>query len=180
MPRSLIPVALILGLSLGACSKQADEAQTPAQASAAAQSAALAMRPQPGKYRVITKVTKVSMPGMPPAAAAQAGKMFSATGQSTEFCLTPEQANLGYEEMTKRSAQGKCTYERFSAEGGRLDAAMTCQTGRGMTTKSQVSGTFSPTGSNITMTNDATVPGLPGGRMQMEISAVTERLGDCS
>jgi hypothetical protein len=82
--------------------------------------------------------------------------------------------------MTKRSAQGKCTYERFSAEGGRLDAAMTCQTGRGMITKSQVSGTFSPTGSNITMTNEATVPGLPGGRMQMDISAVTERLGDCS
>jgi Protein of unknown function (DUF3617) len=138
------------------------------------------MRPEPGKYRITTKFTKVDIPGLPPAAAANAGKMFSNTGQSTEFCLTPEQAAMGYEEMTKRAAQGKCTYDRFSAANGKLDAAMTCETGKGMTTKSQVSGTFTPTGSNMTMASEATMPGTPGGRMTMEGSVVTERLGDCS
>jgi Protein of unknown function (DUF3617) len=183
MPRLPIAAAM-LGLALGACSQQSDDAQSQAQAqasaSAAAKAAAQAMRPEPGKYRITTKFTKVSMPGLPPAVAANAGKMFSDTGQSTEFCLTPEQASLGYEEMTKRAAQGKCTYERFSAAGGRLDAAMTCEMGKGMTTKSQVSGTFSPIGSNMTMVSDATVPGLPGGGMHMEGNVVTERLGDCS
>lgn len=176
-----LPIVLaVLGLTLTGCSKQPDAAQTQASAAAAATAAVQAMRPEPGKYRVTTKFTKVSIPGLPPAAAANAGKMFSNTGQSTEFCLTPQQASMGFEEMTKRAAQGKCTYDRFNAVGGRLDAAMTCETGRGMTTKSHVTGTFSPTGSNMTMVSEATVPGLPGGRMEMEGSVVTERLGDCS
>ena len=175
-----LPIIIaVLGLALAGCSKQADEAETQASAAAAAKAAAQALRPEPGKYRVTTKFTKVSIPGLPPAAAANAGKMFS-DGQTAEFCLTPAQANLGFEEMTKRAAQGKCTYDRFTAAGGKLDAAMTCQTGRGMTTKSQVSGTFSPTGSTMTMVSEATMPGMPGGRMEMEGTVITERLGDCS
>ncbi len=181
MTRQFAATALLLGFALSACSQQSDDAEGAAQASASASAAAVAqaLRPQPGKYRVTMKITKVAIPGLPPAAAAQASKMFASTGHSSEFCLTPADANMGYEEMTKRAAQGKCSYDRFTVNGGQLDAAMTCETGQGMTTKSAVTGTVSPTGSNMTMTSDAMVAGVPGGRMQMEGQVITERLGEC-
>jgi len=177
---SLISALALTGVALGGCSKQSDGNQSPAQAASSAAAVADKVRPEPGKYRITTKFTNVSIPGLPPAAAAQAKKMFSATGHSSEFCLSPEQANLGYEEMTKRASEGNCKYDTFSAEGGKLDAAMTCETGKGMTTKSRVTGTFSPTGSNMTMVTDANAPGMPGGGMHMEGTVVTERLGDCA
>lgn len=178
MPRLPIVIA-ILGLALAGCSQQAEEAQTQASAAAAAKAAVQAMRPQPGKYRVTTKITKVTIPGLPPEAAAQAAKMFATTGHSSEFCLTAEQVSLGYEEMTKRAAHGKCRFERFSAVNGRLDSAMTCEIGRGMTIKSQATGTITPTGSNLSTVSDSTMPGMPGGGMHAEGTTVTERLGDC-
>lgn len=180
MRRSMISVLVLTGIGLAACSRQSDEQPTPAQAASSAAATAGKMRPEPGRYRITTKVTNVSIPGLPPAAAAQAKKMFSATGHSSEFCLTPEKADLGYEEMTKRAAEGNCKYDSFSAEGGKLDAAMTCETGKGMTTKSRVTGTFSPTGSNMTMVTDTNAQGMPGGGMHIEGAVVTERLGDCA
>jgi Protein of unknown function (DUF3617) len=178
MRRSTIASFVLIPVALAACSKKAE--QTPAQAASAAAAAIREIRPEPGRYRATTKFTNVSIPGMPPAAAARASKMFSQTGHSSEFCITPEQARMGYEEMTRRAAQGKCTYERFSAAGGKLDAAMTCDTGRGMTTKTQVSGTFTTTGSNMTMRAEASAPGMPGGGMHMEGTVLTERIGDCT
>ena len=105
--------------------------------------------------------------------------MFSATGQTVEYCLTPEDAAKGFEEMTRRSAEGNCTYERFSAKDGKLDAAMTCKTGQGMETRSEVAGTFTPTGSELTMKSQATSPDMPGGAMKMSGSISTQRIGDC-
>ncbi len=37
-----------------------------------------------------------------------------------------------------------------------------------MTARAQMTGTFSSTGSNMTMVSDATAPGMPGGGMHME------------
>ena len=178
MRRSTIATLVLIPLALSACNKKPE--QTPAQAASAAAAAIGEIRPEPGRYRATTKFTNITIPGLPPAAAAQAKKMFSQTGHSSEFCITPEQARMGYEEMTRRAAQGKCTYERFSAAGGKLDAAMTCEAGRGMTTKTQVSGTFTTTGSNMTMSADSSAPGMPGGGMHMEGTVLTERIGDCT
>lgn len=166
-------------LALAACGKSADAPKSPEQVAKEAAAAGIA-RPQPGQYRVTTRVTNVSVPGMPADTAKQMQGMFSATGHSAEFCLTPQQAGMGYEEMTRRAAEGNCTYDRFTAADGKLDAAMTCQTGKGMTTKSEMSGTFSPTGSQMTMKSDATMPDMPGGGMHMEAEVVTQRIGDCA
>lgn len=180
--RSFALIGMALGLAatalLGACQQAKDEAKTPDEVKAEAVAAGIA-QPQPGQYRVVTRITDISIPGMPPEMAAQAKGMFSATGQTVEYCMTPEQAAKGYEEMTRRSAEGNCTYDKFSAADGKLDAAMTCQTGKGMVTKSAVSGTFTPTGSQLTMKSDATSPDMPGGGMHMEGAISTERIGDC-
>ena len=106
--------------------------------------------------------------------------MFGASGHSTEFCLTPDQANMGYEEMTKHAAEGNCKYDSFKADGGTIDAQMSCQTARGMTTRSVLHGTFSPTGSDLKMTTDTSGAGLPGGGMHMQAEVINQRIGDCA
>lgn len=180
--RSFALIGLTIGLAatalLGACQQARDEAQTPDEVKAEAAAAGIA-QPQPGQYRMVTKITDLTIPGMPPEMAAQAKGMFSATGQTVEYCLTPQDAAKGYEDMTRRSAEGNCTYQRFSASDGKLDAAMTCQTGKGMVTRSEMSGTFTPTRSELTMKSTATSPDMPGGGMQMAGSILTERIGDC-
>ncbi len=179
MSRQLTAIIAISALALGGCNKAAESAQSPEQAASAAVKAAETMLPQPGKYRVTTRITNMAIPGMPADMAAGANKMFSTTGNATEFCLTEADAKMGQEEMIKRAAKGKCTYERFSAAGGRLDAAMTCDTGRGMQTKAAVSGTISPTGSSLAMKSQSTIPDLPGGTMQMDMTVDTQRIGEC-
>lgn len=176
--RSIAMLGLGVTALLGACQQAKDEEKSPAASQAEAAAAGLA-QPQPGLYRMVTKITDISIPGMPPEMAAQAQGMFSATGQTVEYCLTPEDAAKGFEEMTRRSAEGNCTYERFSAKDGKLDAAMTCKTGQGMETRSEVAGTFTPTGSELTMKSHATSPDMPGGAMKMSGSISTQRIGDC-
>lgn len=176
--RISIVIALTATALLGACQQAKDEAKSPEAVQAEVAAAKIA-QPQPGQYRMVTKITDLAIPGMPPEMAAQAKGMFSATGQTVEYCLTPEDAAKGFEEMTRRSAEGNCTYERFSAQDGKLDAAMTCKTGQGMVTKSEVAGTFTPTGSELTMKSEATAPDMPGGAMKMAGSISTQRIGDC-
>ncbi|MDP3908731.1 DUF3617 domain-containing protein [Novosphingobium sp.] len=176
--RHTFVIALAASVLLAACQQSKDEAQAPADVKAEIAAAELA-QPQPGQYRMTTRITELTIPGMPPEMAAQAKGMFSATGQTVEYCLTPEDAAKGFEEMTRRSAEGNCTYQRFSAKDGKLDAAMTCKTGQGAETKSEVSGTFTPTGTELTMKSSATSPDMPGGAMQMAGSILTERIGDC-
>lgn len=175
-------ISIVIGLAgaalLGACQQAKDEAGS-AEIMPTEAAAAWIAQPQPGQYRMVTKITDLAIPGMPPEMAAQAKGMFSATGQTVEYCLTPEDAAKGFEEMTRRSAEGNCTYERFRAQDGRLDAAMTCKTGQGMVTKSEVAGTFTPTGSELTMKSEASAPDMPGETMKMSGSISTQRIGDC-
>lgn len=175
--RAIAMFAMSAAALLAGCQQAKDEAKAPevAQAEAAAE----LPRPQPGLYRMVTKITDIAIPGMPPEMAAQAKGMFSATGQTEEYCLTPEDAAKGFEEMTRRSAEGNCKYERFSADGGKLDAKMSCQTGAGMVTNSELSGTFTATGSELSMKSDATSPDMPGGAMRMAGTISTQRIGDC-
>lgn len=180
----LVPIALST-LLLGACNKQpqasaSGEGKTPAQVQQEAQAAGVPLRPQPGKYTTTIKITDVSFPGMSAQMAERMKGMFGASGHSTEFCLTPDQANMGYEEMTKHAAEGNCKYDSFKADGGTIDAQMSCQTARGMTTRSVLHGTFSPTGSDLKMTTDTSGAGLPGGGMHMQAEVINQRIGDCA
>lgn len=164
-------------LALGACNK---EPSGPKSGEQVAAEAAKIDTPQPGKYRTAMKITNVSIPGLPAGQAERMKGMFGAAGHTVEFCLTPEEAGKGFENFSKRAAEGNCTYESFNAGGGTLDARMTCQTGKGMTSKSELHGSYSPTGSKLTMKTDSQMPGMPGGAMHIEAEVVNERIGDCS
>lgn len=183
MRRTVILPLALAALTLGGCGPQDDqpEAGQANQAAQAAQAAdgSIAEHPQPGRYRATMRMIDVSFPGMPAQVAAQMKTMFGAEGHSSEYCLTPEKAKAGYQEFTRHAAEGDCRYDSFKAEGGQLDARMTCQTARGMTTKAVVAGSFSPTGSKLKMTGDTSGADLPGGGMHVEAEVTTERIGDC-
>ena len=164
-----------LGL-LAACGQE--QAQ-PAAQTAAADAAANAVQPQPGLYKVTIKVNDISFPGMTGPMAQQAKAMFGGTGHVSEFCLTPEEAKKGREEFYKRTAEGNCKYEQFNATGGAMQAVMVCQTGQGMSARSEMKGTFSATRSDLSMKTQSQVPGAPGG-MTMDAQITSERVGDCT
>ncbi|WP_088311582.1 DUF3617 domain-containing protein [Novosphingobium sp. B 225] len=186
MPR-LAPFSLAVPLLLlAACNQQPSGADAGAgggksvgEVQQEAAAAGIALRPQPGQYRTTIKIGDVSFPGMDQAMAGRMKGMFGAAGHSTEFCLTPDKANMGYEEMTRHAAEGNCKYDSFKADGGAIDAQMTCQTAKGMTTKSVLHGTFTPTGSDLKMTTDTSGASLPGGGMHMQAQVISERIGDC-
>lgn len=171
-------IACLLPLLLLAACGQEPAETTPDQAASAA--AANAPRPEPGKYQVTMKVNNIAFPGMTGPMAEQAKTMFGGTGQTSEFCLTPDDAKKGQEEFYKRTAEGDCKYEKFSATGGTIDAIMVCQTGKGMTARTEMKGTFSPVRSDLTLKTHSQVPGAPGGGMSMDARIVSERIGDCT
>lgn len=173
MRLALLPLAA-LALTIAGCGKKEEEKKAEATPTAAA-----IPQPLPGKYRTTMKVTGMSIPGLPEGQAAKMKGMFSATGQTSEFCVTPEDAARGFEEFNKHAARGDCKWERYEAKDGALDARMTCQTGKGMTGTYDMKGTFTPTGSDFTMKMVQSMPGVPGGGMTMEAQAKTERVGDC-
>lgn len=170
---SIAPLTLLAACGQGAGDQSSSEV-------AAAAAAASAPRPEPGQYKVTMKVNQIGFPGMKGPMADSAKDMFGATGHVTEFCLTPEESAKGQEEFYKRTAEGDCTYERFSAAGGKIDAVMICQTGKGMTARTEMTGTFTTTRSDLALKTQSQFPGAPGGGMNMDAQIVSERIGDCT
>ena len=171
-----IAMPLLVALALAGCNRETKEPKTAEQVK---EQASAIVKPQPGQYRSTMKVTNFAIPGMPADKAAQMKGMFSASGTSTEFCLSAEEADKGFEEFTKRMAQGKCSFDQFTTTSGTLDAKMTCQTGQGMTGKYEMNGSFSSTGSKMALKVNQSAPALPGGGMMMEAEVTNERIGDC-
>ena len=172
---SLITVVALAGCKQAAAPKSAEEVK---------QAVAQLDKPLPGLYRSTMKLAEFSVPGMSSAQSERMRTMFD-SAQSHDFCLTAADAAKGYEEMTKRLAQGQCTYDRFEASGGNIDAAMTCHALRGSTSKVAMKGTLNPEGSQVHMTVEQSLPGLGAaaqvglGGMKMVADVTSNRVGDC-
>lgn len=138
------------------------------------------VKPRPGLYSSSVKMINFAVPGMPPAQAERLKGMFSQTAQARQFCLTPAESEKGYREMTKKLAQGNCTYDRFEARGGTLDAKLTCQAAKGMTAVIEMRGTMTPEGSQMHMKMDQSMAAMPGKGVKMEMEVSSTRVGDCT
>ncbi|MEY4237783.1 MAG: hypothetical protein RL339_384 [Pseudomonadota bacterium] len=170
--RRITPCAALV--LLAACQQEPAAPQPTQTAAAAAPNA-----PLPGRYRVTMKVKAVSFPGMTERMARQASTLFGGTAQISEFCLTPQEAGKGREAFFKRAVEGDCRYEGFTAQADKFDAVLVCQTGQGMSARSELSGSFTATGSQVAIRTTSEVPGGPGGSMVLDADIATERLGDC-
>lgn len=145
-------------------------------------------RPMPGQYKSSIKITKFEIPGLGAKEAEAFKGLMAGTAQTRTYCVSKAESDQGFKEMTKQFEKGKCTYERFDATGGRLDAKMTCETGQGMSSTVEISGTTTSEGSNMVLKMQQTGakpsganaigPGMMGNaNIEMEVS--NTRIGEC-
>lgn len=138
------------------------------------------MKPEPGQYRSTVEVLEVSIPGLPENLADMAQQQMRQQmgGQSTLYCLTPEDVEKGYEEMARQSQEeANCTFSRFDVDGRDIDAEMVCNpSGQGEMTMT-LNGTGTSTGSEMEMAMRGDLQGM--GEMTIRMKAMHERVGDC-
>ncbi|MEO0699453.1 MAG: DUF3617 domain-containing protein [Pseudomonadota bacterium] len=175
--------ALAAALALSACGGETsvdadadgDGAITTSEARAAVEAAGADLKPEPGQYATTMTLTDVNIPGAPPEMAQMMGQAMNRTG---EFCLTPEQAERGFEGSLKEGQNEACTIETFTIEGNQVDMAMSCnQAGMGDMAVT-MSGEVAPTQSDLTMKMNGTIPQL--GAVEMALSFQQKRVGDCA
>ncbi len=135
-------------------------------------------RPEPGKYRATVEMIDVEVPGAPKEMQDAMKRMMSSGPQTHEYCLTEEEAAKGFEEMARQAQDdGSCSFEKFDAAGGKIDAVMNCaREGRG-SARMTMQGTGGRTSSEMTMTMDAKAP--DGKTMKMTMKSSQERVGEC-
>jgi hypothetical protein len=164
--------AMLLAGCSGSGNADADGDGKVSLSEAAKKAEAEGLRPEPGYYKATMTITGMDIPGMPP------GMKGHGAGLTTtsEYCLTAEEVDKGFEEMMKRGQNGECSYESFNLKGDRMDAVMVCKTPQG-TARMTMEGTVSPTSSDFTASTAMPVPEL--GEGTMSFSARHERIGDC-
>ncbi len=176
--RPIISLPLAAAFALTACGDSAGD--QPKTMEEVADAAASIERPEPGKYRSTSKLLELDMPGLPPAQAAQMKEMMSgATSQSHEFCLTEAEIEKGYEELVQKSTDGNCTFEKFDTTSNTLDARMTCNMEEGVVSNVALTGEMNATRSRMLMDMNSSAPQMPGGKMNMKMEVINERIGDC-
>ena len=178
--RPLLPLAAVCAI-LGGCSDPGADADGDGEITMeeAAAKAKTMVRPEPGKYSATSELVSVDVPGAPKEVQDMMRKMMDRGPQTTEYCLTPEDAEKGFEEMLRQSqASGnECTFEKFDTEGTQIDAVMVCEkTGQG-TVRMTMEGTGGETSSDMTISMDAQDPAVQ--RMIVVMKNTQKRLGSC-
>lgn len=168
-------IASVAALALSACGPGGKE--PPDEGPEATGAPPGAFQFQPGKYRTSVSVEKIEIPGMPIAMSDQMKAMMGKAA-AEDSCITPERGARGLEVLKQQIARGKCRFERFQADAGKLDSAFTCQTGDGMTMEATSRGTYSSTRSEMRIDGRLIGPGEKTMRVIQTVNS--ERIGDCS
>lgn len=172
-------LAVTLLLALAGCGEKAGsgpgedgEAVSPEQVADRARGF---VKPDPGLYRVKVEIEEFAVPGAPPQVAEMI-RQSAMSGQESEYCLTPEEVEKGWEESIRKSQQGDCVYKRFDADGARIDAQLTC-TDQGRTVDLTLSGTGGRTSSDMAMTMKMAMGEM--GEATIRARSRSQRVGDC-
>lgn len=171
--------AVMLAVALSACGdgKTVDEKDA-STATVAKKVAHTGMKLNPGRWELTMRFSRFDIEGMPPEAKQQMQGML---GQNRTFtsCLTKEQAEKPDGSFFGQQGE-ECRYDRFVMGGGKIDAAMTCKgegdAGMG-SAKLNLAGTYSGDNYDMTMDMKGTAPN--GKAMNMAMSLVSRRVGEC-
>jgi len=181
MKKSMGLAAIAMGsaLALAACSSENADADGDGEISAEEMRAEVennadAIKPEPGKYKMTMEFVSADIPGAPPE---MQEMMAQGTNNSTEFCMTEEMAEAGYEEALTEGQADSCTMEKFDIDGGDIDMAMTCEVPGQGTSSVAMTGSVTPTSSEMNIKTEGTIPGM--GEATMEMKMTQERIGDC-
>ncbi len=141
-------------------------------------------KPLPGQYRTQFELVDLTVPGIPAEQIATMRTMFADSVANIETsCLSAQEAEQGFEEMVRQlgesNGDAQCTIDSFDADGGTLDAALSCAPKSGVTANMTVNGDIAPEKSVMTMAINTKAANIPGGEMTMSIRTTANRLGDC-
>lgn len=138
-------------------------------------------KPMPGLYRSTSELIEFDVPGLSPRQADEMRQMSGLRGDVQERCLSPQEAEKGYEDMIRQIGEVQngldCDFTKFDAEGKDLDANLSCKGPGGSGAKIAMTGTIEETRSNIDM--DMTMSAGPLGEMKLKLETKSERVGDC-
>ncbi|KKC27823.1 DUF3617 domain-containing protein [Sphingomonas sp. SRS2] len=129
---------------------------------------------QPGQWEASTAINSIDMPGAPPQVAQMMKSQMASNGKTRmTYCITPEQAAQGPQEMLKQNPS--CRFTKYSMKGGVISTEMSCSQNGGTMT-ARANGSYTPTSFN--MTSNAVM----SGRMSMRLSStsVGRRIGPCT
>jgi uncharacterized protein DUF3617 len=132
------------------------------------------LRPDAGKYSVNLNLVKADIPGAPQQMLDAMGGMMN---RSFEYCLSEEEAEKGFEESLKEGQSDSCQIDKFALTGNDIDMAMTCAAEGQGSMQVSMTGTVSPTRSDISVVSKGTIP--PFGDSNFEMTMLQERIGDC-
>ena len=130
------------------------------------------MKPMAGMYESDITLLSMNMPGVPANMVDMMRGMFE---RKTKFCITPEEVEEGFQQAPRKSQEGECSYDSFNAANGRIDAVLVCK-GENGTMTMEMSGTGTPTSSDVTMEMSGDLGTGPG---SMKMRVKQRRLGDC-
>lgn len=134
---------------------------------------------RPGEWQSKVTIEQFDIPGMPPEAVKQ---MRAAVAQNQQHsftsCLTPEDVEQPKGKFFTGNEQ--CRYDHFTMGNGKIDAAMRCPSGQGMTQVMTMTGTYSPDSYDMRMTMTGEGVEGPAGKMKMQMRVNSTRVGECS
>lgn len=134
---------------------------------------------EPGNWKNTMAMTKFDIPGAPPEVAARAKAMLGQS-QTTEACMSEDEARAGVRTMSSSMQQGQCAMEDFTQGGGTMSGTMVCKgAGAFGAPKMAMTGSYTPQKVTMVMSGEVTDAKLPGGKANMEMTLTSERVGDC-
>lgn len=130
---------------------------------------------QPGRWETTIEVGAMSMPGVP----AEMLEAVAPQKQTVSACLTKEQVENPKPTQFTLNKDAKCTHQRFTMRGGKLDSLMKCTPeGMGGTATTTMTGTYDRTRYDFAMTTDTDIPAAPD--MKLKAKVTGRRTGDCT
>lgn len=177
--------AASFALALAGCGQGAGEEPEPKSTAEVIAEAGKLAKPQPGQYRTTVELIEFSVPGLPQSQAERLRSMMGSNlgDRSSTYCLTPAEADKGFEDMIRKMSEGQggmaCEFARFDVDGGAIDAQMTCKGAQGMQSAVTMKGTATSQGTSMRMAMTQTAEMLPGGEMKMDLQLDSRRTGDC-
>ena len=97
---------------------------------------------------------------------------------TTQTCVTPEQASQPQAEMFAGNENADCEYERFTFSGGTIDMEMTCSDPSSGNARITNTGTYS--GDEYDMEMTIAMEGAEMGNMTITAKSEGKRTGECS
>lgn len=169
----LLPIGLCVALVACGSDVSLTNATTD-QVNAETKAAGISMKVKPGEWQTEVEVTKVEMPGLPPAVADQMAKSIGKSTTHTS-CITEAKASEPGELFADDS--GKCTYDKFEMSDGKVNLEMRCPgpDGSNASMLMKVKGHFSA--DSIYATNEIKISGTSAIEMRGNINS--RRIGDC-